>query len=77
MAAEEKAPDRAGEEAGLERLLGMPEGDDAVVLPVRLAGGPISGGGPQAPDHRRRGHHATHPRAPQEGLHILPEHGVR
>lgn len=77
MAAAEEAPDRAGEEAWLEGLLGMPEGHDAPVLPVRLARGPLRGGGAQASHHRGRRHHATHPRTPEEGLHLLSFHGFR
>ena len=48
----------AGPEARLEGLLGVPEGDHAALLPVRLAGGPLRRGHPKAPHHRRRRNHA-------------------
>lgn len=52
MAAEEEAPDRAGEEARLEGLLGMPEGYDVALLSLRLARGSFRGGSAQTSDHR-------------------------
>ena len=60
MAAAEEAPDRAGEEARLEGLLGLPEGHDAPLLPVRLEGRAQRRSSTQAPDHRRWSHHAAH-----------------
>lgn len=36
MAVTEKASNRAGEEEGLERLLGLPEGDHAPLLSLRI-----------------------------------------
>ena len=48
----------AGPQARLEGLLGVPEGDDPALLPVRLEGGALGRGHAQAPHHRRRRHHA-------------------
>ena len=48
----------AGPEARLEGLLGVPEGDHAALLPVRLEGGPLRRGHAKAPHHRRRRNHA-------------------
>lgn len=36
MAVTKEAPDRASEEEGLERLLGLPEGDHASLLSLRI-----------------------------------------
>lgn len=36
MAITKEAPDRASEEEGLERLLGLPEGDHASLLSLRI-----------------------------------------
>lgn len=77
VVAAQEASDRAGQEERLERLLGLSQGHHAPLLPLRLPGEPCHGGGTKTPDHRRRRDHAAHPRAPEEGLHILPQHRVR
>lgn len=63
MAVAEEAPDRVGSKKGLERLLGMPKRHDSPILPLRLKGGPFSGGSTEAPDHSRRGYNAAYSRA--------------
>uniref|UniRef100_A0A8D8KF58 (northern house mosquito) hypothetical protein n=1 Tax=Culex pipiens TaxID=7175 RepID=A0A8D8KF58_CULPI len=77
MAPAQEAPDRAGPQARLEGLLGLSERYHLVVLPVRLAGGSLRRGRPEAPDHRGRRDHAADSGAPEAGLHLLSEHGVR
>ena len=77
VAPAEEAPGGAGPEARLEGLLGVSERHYAALLPVRITRGAQHRAGTQTPHHRGRRHHAVHPRAPQAGAHLLPEHGLR
>lgn len=77
MVTTQEAPDRAGKKAGLEGLLGVPEGHHAALLSVRFPGGPECGGGAQALDYRGWCNYATDTGASQARLHLLSEYGVR
>lgn len=59
MASPQEAPDRARSQAGMERLLGLPEGHHSVVLPLRLEGRPLRGSRTEAPHHSGWSHHAA------------------
>lgn len=77
MAVAKEASDRASEEEGLERLLGLPEGDHASLLSLRIPRKQNHGGGAQAFDHSRWRDNATDPGTSEERLHILLEHRFR
>lgn len=77
MAVEEETPNRAGEKAWLERILGVSKGHYVAVLPVRLERGPFRRSGPETSDNCRRSDHAANSGTSETRLHLLPEHSLR
>lgn len=77
MAAPQKAPNRIGEEARLERILGVLEGHHFALLSVRFEGRTLSGGSSEAFNYCRWGHHATDSGTSETGLHLLSKYGLR
>lgn len=77
VAIAEKEANRIGSQTRLERLLGLFERHDFVVLSVRFAGTAFAGCGSQTFNYRRWRHNAADSRAPEERLYILFEHRFR
>lgn len=75
MAFAKKAPNRAGQEKRLERILGLSQGYHITLLSVRFQRRPKRRGGTETSDYCRRGDYATHPRTSQERLYFLLEYG--